>query len=102
MHEQHKGHDAMHAEMMIILIVTVIVAQFVLVEWKKRHYRSFSVSDKNTLLIKVTFFVQGGFQPQRQTDYYFILFTDFSAKNLGFSENRHYREFSLQKCVNFI
>lgn len=44
MHEQHKGHDAMHAEMIIILLVTLIVAQVVLVEWKKRHYKSFSVS----------------------------------------------------------
>ncbi|KAF4531752.1 hypothetical protein B566_EDAN014492 [Ephemera danica] len=41
MHEQHKGHESMHAEMMLILIVTLIVAQIVLVEWKKRHYRSY-------------------------------------------------------------
>lgn len=44
MHEEHKGHDAMHAEMIIILLVTLILAQVALVEWKKRHYRSFSVS----------------------------------------------------------
>lgn len=44
MHEQHKGHDAMHAEMIVILLVTLIVAQVALVEWKKRHYKSFSVS----------------------------------------------------------
>lgn len=43
MHEKHKGHDAMHAEMLIILIITLIVAQVALVEWKKRHYRSYSV-----------------------------------------------------------
>lgn len=43
MHEKHKGHDAMHAEMLIILIVTLIIAQIVLVEWKKRHYKSYSV-----------------------------------------------------------
>ncbi|CAH1996246.1 unnamed protein product [Acanthoscelides obtectus] len=42
-HEQHKGHEKMHAEMVIILIVTVIVAQVVLIEWKKRHYRSYSI-----------------------------------------------------------
>lgn len=47
MHEQHKGHDAMHAEMIIILLVTLILAQIALVEWKKRHYRSFSVSFKH-------------------------------------------------------
>lgn len=43
LHEKHKGHDAMHAEMVIILLVTLIVAQVALVEWKKRHYRSYSV-----------------------------------------------------------
>lgn len=43
LHEKHKGHDAMHAEMIIILFVTLIVAQVALVEWKKRHYRSYSV-----------------------------------------------------------
>ncbi|XP_055312521.1 E3 ubiquitin ligase Rnf121 isoform X3 [Sitodiplosis mosellana] len=42
MHEKHKGHDAMHAEMIIILFVTLILAQVALVEWKKRHYRSYS------------------------------------------------------------
>lgn len=47
MHEQHKGHDAMHAEMIVILLVTLIVAQVALVEWKKRHYKSFSVSFKS-------------------------------------------------------
>lgn len=45
MHEKHKGHDAMHAEMVIILLVTLVVAQVALVEWKKRHYRSYSVSN---------------------------------------------------------
>lgn len=43
MHEKHKGHDAMHAEMIFILIITLIVAQVVLVEWKKRHFRSYQV-----------------------------------------------------------
>lgn len=43
MHEKHKGHDAMHVEMIIILFVTLILAQVALVEWKKRHYRSYSV-----------------------------------------------------------
>lgn len=43
-HEKHKGHDKMHAEMVLILILTLIVAQVLLIEWKKRHYRSYSVS----------------------------------------------------------
>lgn len=44
LHEKHKGHDAMHAEMVIILLLTLVVAQIALVEWKKRHYKSYSVS----------------------------------------------------------
>ena len=47
MHEKHKGHESMHAEMVIILLITLVVAQIVLVEWKKRHYRSYSVSQLN-------------------------------------------------------
>lgn len=43
MHEKHKGHEAMHAEMMIILLLTVVVAQVALYQWRKRHYRSYSV-----------------------------------------------------------
>lgn len=44
LHEQHKGHEAMHAEMVLILIVTLVVAQCVLIEWKRRHYKSYLVS----------------------------------------------------------
>lgn len=46
MHEKHKGHDAMHAEMILILLVTLIVAQVALVEWKKRHHKSYQVEIK--------------------------------------------------------
>ncbi|XP_037805970.1 RING finger protein 121 [Lucilia sericata] len=41
-HEKHKGHEAMHSEMVLILFATLIVAQIALVQWKKRHYRSYS------------------------------------------------------------
>lgn len=34
----------MHAEMVIVLIITLIVAQICLIEWKKRHYRSYAVN----------------------------------------------------------
>ncbi|XP_046394513.1 RING finger protein 121 isoform X3 [Ischnura elegans] len=43
-HEQHKGHESMHAEMILILLVTLIVAQVVLVEWKKRHFKSYQTA----------------------------------------------------------
>lgn len=42
MHEKHKGHEAMHSEMVLILFITLIIAQVTLVEWKKRHYKSYS------------------------------------------------------------
>lgn len=34
----------MHAEMVVILIATLVVAQIVLVQWKQRHHRSYNVS----------------------------------------------------------
>ena len=43
MHAKHKGHEAMHAEMVLILIVTLVVAQLVLVQWKQRHPKSYNV-----------------------------------------------------------
>lgn len=42
MHEKHKGHEAMHSEMVLILLVTLFLTQIILVEWKKRHYKSYS------------------------------------------------------------
>lgn len=44
LHELHKGHESMHAEMLIILMITMIVAQIVLLEWKRRHFKSFQVN----------------------------------------------------------
>ena len=43
MHRKHEGHESMHAEMLIVMLVTLLVAQFVLVEWKKRHLSSYQV-----------------------------------------------------------
>lgn len=43
MHEKHKGHDAMHMEMVLILVFTLLIAQIALFEWKKRHYKSYAV-----------------------------------------------------------
>ena len=37
MHAKHRGHEAMHAEMVLILIATLVVAQLLLVQWKQRH-----------------------------------------------------------------
>ncbi|XP_072900470.1 E3 ubiquitin ligase RNF121 isoform X1 [Hemitrygon akajei] len=43
MHAKHRGHEAMHAEMVLILIVTLVVAQILLVQWKQRHPRSYNL-----------------------------------------------------------
>jgi len=51
-HEKHKGHEQMHAEMFIILIFTLLIAQIVLVEWKKRHYRYF-ISSYYSLMFRL-------------------------------------------------
>lgn len=44
LHEKHRGHEAMHAEMAIILLLTLVVAQIALVQWKLRHFKSYQVS----------------------------------------------------------
>ncbi|XP_061620011.1 RING finger protein 175 isoform X1 [Phyllopteryx taeniolatus] len=43
LHVKHKGHEAMHAEMILILGATLVVAQIVLVQWKQRHHRSYNL-----------------------------------------------------------
>ncbi|CAD6188470.1 unnamed protein product [Caenorhabditis auriculariae] len=43
LHEKHKGHDAMHMEMMLILIMTLVVGQVFLVQWKRRHFKSYQM-----------------------------------------------------------
>lgn len=47
LHEKHKGHETMHAEMVLILIVTLVVAQILLVQWRQRYFKSYQ---KATLL----------------------------------------------------
>uniref|UniRef100_H3AEK8 Ring finger protein 175 n=1 Tax=Latimeria chalumnae TaxID=7897 RepID=H3AEK8_LATCH len=42
-HTKHRGHEAMHAEMVLILIATLVIAQIVLVQWKQRHCRSYNL-----------------------------------------------------------
>uniref|UniRef100_A0A8C8B2F3 Ring finger protein 121 n=1 Tax=Otus sunia TaxID=257818 RepID=A0A8C8B2F3_9STRI len=43
MHAKHRGHEAMHAEMVLILIATLVVAQLLLVQWKQRRPRSYNM-----------------------------------------------------------
>ena len=39
----YQGHEGMHAEILLILIASLVVAQVVLVQWKKRHFKSYQV-----------------------------------------------------------
>lgn len=41
LHEKHRGHETMHAEMVLILLATLAVAQVLLMQWKKRHFKSY-------------------------------------------------------------
>ncbi|XP_077984446.1 E3 ubiquitin ligase Rnf121-like [Glandiceps talaboti] len=43
LHAKHKGHEAMHAEMILILLTTLVVAQVLLVQWKQRHFKSYTI-----------------------------------------------------------
>lgn len=43
LHEKHRGHEAMHAEMVLILIGTLIIAQILLVQWRQRYFRTYQV-----------------------------------------------------------
>ncbi|CAI4222282.1 unnamed protein product [Auanema sp. JU1783] len=43
LHEKHRGHEAMHFEMFLILVTTLIVGQIFLVQWKKRHFKSYQL-----------------------------------------------------------
>ncbi|CAH0775031.1 unnamed protein product [Bemisia tabaci] len=43
LHEAHRNHEFMHMEMTFIFILLVIVAQIGIVEWKRRHYRSYQL-----------------------------------------------------------
>lgn len=43
-YEMHRGHEAMHVEMILIFLCALVVAQIVLVQWRQRHGRSYNVS----------------------------------------------------------
>lgn len=41
LHQKHFGHESMHASMLLILITAIIIAQIVLIAWKKSHQKSY-------------------------------------------------------------
>ena len=42
--EKHRGHDLMHAEMILILFGSIMVAQVLLYVWRQRHRRSYTAA----------------------------------------------------------
>ncbi|CAM4839867.1 unnamed protein product [Rotaria magnacalcarata] len=40
-HEKHKGHEAMHMEMILVLLVSLVISQLLLLVWQKYHIRSY-------------------------------------------------------------
>lgn len=41
MHEKHRGHESMHALMLLILIAAIVLAQVVLIYWRKKNFKSY-------------------------------------------------------------
>jgi hypothetical protein len=44
LHEKHRGHESMHAEMVLILFATLVISQIALVKWRQVYPRSYHVS----------------------------------------------------------
>lgn len=45
MHAKHKGHEAMHMEMILVLLISLVLCQFVLLIWRNFHLRSYQVEN---------------------------------------------------------
>ena len=53
--EKHRGHDLMHAEMILILFGSIMLAQVLLYLWRQRHRKSYQVRpvlSQNQLIIE--------------------------------------------------
>ena len=57
MHEKHRGHESMHAEMVLILFATLVVSQIALVKWKQYYPNSYHVSIRFPQSSKYFFYV---------------------------------------------
>ena len=44
LHEKHRGHESMHAEMILILFATLVISQIALVKWKQMYPHTYHVS----------------------------------------------------------
>ena len=41
MHEKHRGHESMHAAMLLILIGAMFLAQVLLIYWRKKSFKTY-------------------------------------------------------------
>lgn len=41
MHEKHRGHESMHAVMLLILIASMFLAQVLLIYWRKKSFKTY-------------------------------------------------------------
>lgn len=41
--EKHHGHDLMHAEMILILFGSIMLAQILLFIWRQKHFKSYQI-----------------------------------------------------------
>lgn len=55
-HKKHKGHEAMHAEMVIILITMLILGQFALFQWRSKSPKTYNLCTLVLLWIVPVFF----------------------------------------------
>lgn len=43
LHEKHRGHESMHAEMILILFATLVISQIALVKWRQIYPHTYHV-----------------------------------------------------------
>ncbi|XP_047126869.1 E3 ubiquitin ligase Rnf121 isoform X1 [Hydra vulgaris] len=44
LHAKHKGHEAMHLEMVIIMFAVLGISQVLLIKWRQTHFRSYQAT----------------------------------------------------------
>ena len=59
--KEHQGHESQHAEMLLILMSSLIISQILIAIWKKYHPQSYNLATLLGLwLVPVLMAIQGG------------------------------------------
>jgi len=62
LHEQHKGHEEMHAKMVLVMFGTLFAGQILLFMWRKKHPRSYNLATLTGMLfIPICYSIYFGF-----------------------------------------